>query len=149
MVSTVMTPSSSTLAVRWTFADEYWPALLLCVNHARFTTSMEPAGRAELSSFSNRVSKASLNVHAGFNELSTDTNHWLARISNEVDSKSHVRSACRCALFDKVKIGVFPGILNNTAGITECIRKNGSSGVCVGVGPWSGLRVIGVRGVGG
>ena len=34
-----------------------------------------------------------------------------------------MRSACRCALFDKVKIGVFPGILNSTAGITECIRK--------------------------
>lgn len=44
-------------------------------------------------------------------------------IFNEVDSKNHIRSACRCALFDKVKIGVFPGILNSTAGITECIRK--------------------------
>ncbi len=47
----------------------------------------------------------------------------MNHIFNEVDSKNHVRSACRCALFDKVKIGVFPGILNSTAGITECIRK--------------------------
>ena len=49
-------------------------------------------------------------------------------------------------LGDKVMFRVFIWI-NSTAGITECIRKNGSSGVCVGVGPWSGLRVIGVRGV--
>ena len=31
-------------------------------------------------------------------------------------------------MFDKVKIGVFPGILNSTAGITECIRKTALRG---------------------
>ncbi|KFI86567.1 CotH protein [Bifidobacterium reuteri DSM 23975] len=39
--------------------------------------------------------------------------------------------------------------LNKTALQVHGLDKNGSSGVCVGVEHWSGLLVIGVRGVGG
>lgn len=46
-------PSSLTVRLLWTLADEYWPARLEWLHHSTFITSMLPSGRADEASFSN------------------------------------------------------------------------------------------------